>query len=69
MWNQTMTQTHHALTPILFNRGANIFGNATSVLTSKQNPHFSHNDFSLTIRINFQHSLLEKIHSHSYLLP
>ena len=71
MWNHTMTQTHHALTPILSisHRGANIFGIETIVLTSKQNPHFSHNDFSLSIRITFQHSLLEQIPTHLYLLP
>ena len=30
---------------------------------------FSHNDFSLSIRITFQHSLSEQSHTHSYLLP
>ena len=33
------------------------------VSSSKQHPHFSHNDFSLSIRITFQHSLLEQIHN------
>ena len=39
------------------------FSIATSVLTSKQHPHFSHNDFSLSIRITFEHSLSEQIHN------
>ena len=50
-------------------RGANNSGIATSVLTLKQNPPFSHNDFSLSIRITFQHSLSEQSHTHSYLFP
>ena len=29
----------------------------------KKHPHFSHNDFSLSIRINFQHSLSKQIHN------
>ena len=43
----------------IYHRDANIFGIATSILTLKQNPHFSHNDLSLSIKITFQHSLLE----------
>ena len=35
------------------------------VSSLQKNPHFSHNDFSLSIRITFQHSLSERIHTHS----
>ena len=55
--------THWHLSSSISHRGANISGIATSVLTSKQHPHFSHNNFSLSIRITFQHSLSEQIHN------
>ena len=60
-WHRLTTHWH--LSSLIFHRGANISGVGTSVLTSKQHPHFSHNDFSLSIRITFQHSLLEQIHN------
>ena len=61
-WNKLTTQWH--LSYSISHRGANISGIATSVLTSKQNTRFSHNDFSLSITITFQHSLSEKSHTH-----
>ena len=60
---------HLHLSSSISHRGANNSGIATSVLTLKQNPPFSHNDSSLSIRITFQQSLSETIHTHSYILP
>ena len=60
-WHKLTTHCH--LYSSIFYRGANIFDIATSVLTSKQHPHFSHNDFSSSITITFQHSLLKQIHN------
>ena len=59
--DHTMTETHNTPTPILFDPSLRyqFFGIATSGLTSKQHPHFSHNDLSLSIRITFQLSLSE----------
>ena len=45
--DQTMTQTHHAPMPLLFCLSPmyQLSDIATSSLTSKKNPSFSHNDF------------------------
>ena len=60
-WHRLTTHWH--LSSSISYQGANISGIATSILTSKQNPHFLHNDLSLSIRITFQHSLSEQIHN------
>ena len=60
-WHRLTTHWHLFFS--ISHRGSNIFVIATSVLTSKQHPHFSPNDFSLNIRITFQHSISEQIHN------
>ena len=52
---------HWHLSSSISHQSANISGIATSVLYSKQHPHFSHNDLSLSINITFQHSLSKQI--------
>ena len=60
-WHRLTTHWH--LSSSISHRGTNISGIATNVFNSKQHRHFSHNDFSLSVRITFQHSLSQKIHN------
>ena len=61
--DQTMTQTHHAPTSFIFHLSSRckLSSIATSVLSLKTISSFSHSDFSLSIRIIFQHSLSEQL--------